>query len=77
MQCSDSYDQNMIFLIETAVFLWEKLNEYKTKEELVEELIATYDVPESIAEEDIAGFMAFLAQNDCLTQEGEVEGATI
>ena len=56
----------MVFLNETGVFLWEKLKTCRTKDDLVKELIETYDVQQSIAEEDVADFLTFLVENDCL-----------
>ena len=70
LQSIDSSKQKMVFLNETGAFLWEKLSDCETKENLVKELIATYDVQQSIAEKDVAGFLAFLSDNGCLMQEG-------
>ena len=66
LQCSDIYEQRMIFLNETGAFLWEKVLECETKEDLVKELMANYDVQKSIAEKDVEGFLAFLLENGCL-----------
>ena len=70
LQFSDLSEQRMIFLNETGAFLWEKMSDCETKEDLVKELIAAYDVEQSIAEEDVAGFLAFLQENECMTREG-------
>ena len=70
LQCSEMSEQKLIFLNETGVFLWEKLMECETKEDLVNELVASYDVHRSLAEEDVKGFLAFLAENGCLIQKG-------
>ena len=69
LQYSDNDEQKMIFLNETGVFLWEKLIECETKEDLVKELIVSYDVQQSIAEEDVARFLDFLIEKGCMTQE--------
>ena len=77
LQYSDSYEQKMIFLNETGVFLWEKIMECETKEDLVNAIIGSYEVQQSIAEKDVADFLAFLTETGCLAHEGEVEGAIV
>lgn len=69
LQGSDSATHKMIFLNETGAFLWKKINECVTKESLVKELIAAYDVQKNTAEKDIAEFLAFLEENGCLMRE--------
>lgn len=66
LQCSDSFEQKMVFLNETGTFLWEKLPECETQEDLIRELIATYDVQRSTAEADVANFLGFLKDSGCL-----------
>ena len=56
----------MITLNETGAFLWERLQEEKTENELVEELCAQYDVSSDVAKQDIADFLKLLRDADIL-----------
>ncbi len=56
----------MITLNETGAFLWERLQEEKTENELVEELCAEYDVSSDVAAQDIADFLKLLRDADIL-----------
>ena len=66
LQCSDSFEQKMVFLNETGAFLWKKLSECETQEDLIRELVAAYDVQRSTAEADVANFLGFLKDSGCL-----------
>lgn len=50
----------MITLNETSAFLWNLLNEEKTFDELVRELISEYDVDEETARVDVKEFVELL-----------------
>ena len=56
----------MVFLNETGAFLWKKLSECETQEDLIRELVAAYDVQRSTAEADVANFLGFLKDSGCL-----------
>lgn len=56
----------MITLNETGAFLWERLQEEKTENGLVEELCAEYDVSSDVAAQDIADFLKLLRDADIL-----------
>ena len=51
----------MITLNETGAFLWEILKEDVTEENLIAALMSEYDVDEKTAGEDVAEFVAVLA----------------
>lgn len=51
---------SIIMLNETSAFLWLKLEEDLTEEELLSALLAEYDVDEATAKEDIAKFISEL-----------------
>lgn len=42
-----------VVLNEVSAFLWEKLQRNVTREELLEDLLAEYDVPREIAQRDL------------------------
>lgn len=52
----------MITLNATGAFLWEQLQQEKTKEELVKALCAEYDVDSDTATADVTDFLSLLAQ---------------
>lgn len=51
---------SIIMLNETSAFLWLKLENDLTEEELVGALLAEYDVDEKTAKEDVAKFISEL-----------------
>lgn len=57
----------MITANETGAFLWEKMKEDVSKDELVDALMKEYDVEESIAREDIDAFLDILKKNNMLS----------
>lgn len=58
--------KNIIRLNEVGAFLWECLMEPKTKEEMLSELMKTYEVEESDAMQAIDGFLAMLKSEQVL-----------
>ena len=56
----------MITLNETGSFLWQKLTDGATEEELVKALLAEYDVDEARAANAVASFIAKLRDQDFL-----------
>lgn len=52
----------MITINETGAFLWEKLKNDVTEDELVASLTSEYDVDEETAREDVTGFVAVLKE---------------
>ena len=57
---------SVITLNETGKFLWEKLTEGATSEELVAALLSEYDISKEIAERDALAFIEKLKENDIL-----------
>ena len=56
----------MITLNETGAFIWDCLTDDTTEDEMVNRLLAEYDVNEAKAAEDVARFVAMLSENDLL-----------
>ena len=56
----------MITVNETGAFLWEKLREGTTKEELLHAMLEEYEVSEKEAEADIQEFLQMLQKNKIL-----------
>ncbi len=54
----------MIVLNETGVFLWKLLKEEKTVTQLVEAVVAEYDIDRGTAESDVGEFIAMLKEKD-------------
>ncbi len=54
---------------ETGAFLWEKLSENISEQELVEALLSEYEVDEKTAIEDISGFLNKLRNAELLINE--------
>ena len=56
----------MITLNETGSFLWQKLTDGATEEELVQALLAEYDVDEARAKNAVTAFITKLRDQDFL-----------
>ena len=56
----------VIVLNETGVFLWKKLERGATEEGLVKDLLAEYEVEESVAKSDVAAFIAKMKEAELL-----------
>lgn len=56
----------MITLNDTGKFLWEKLTVGAEKDELVEAMLAEYDVDRETAEKSVDAFVARLKEHDFL-----------
>ena len=56
----------MITVNETGAFLWEKLREGTTREELLHAMLEEYEVSEKEAEADIQEFLQMLQKNKIL-----------
>lgn len=56
----------MMNLNETGAFLWEKLENDTTKEELLKAMLDEYEVPEDIAKKDIDNFITKLKDGNLL-----------
>lgn len=54
---------------ETGAYLWEKLSENISEQELVEALLSEYEVDEKTAIEDISGFLNKLRNAELLINE--------
>lgn len=63
----DDMDLNlMITLNETGQFLWEQLEEEKSQEQLVQAVLAEYDVEEEAARVHVAAFVERLKEYEFL-----------
>lgn len=63
----DELDLNVIITLnDTGRFLWELLAEEKTEAQLLEAMLAEYDVSEELAAKSIANFVAGLNENGFL-----------
>ena len=58
--------QMMVTLNETGAFLWEKLANDTTEEELVAALLGEYDVDEQTAKADVSEFIKTLNEKEIL-----------
>ena len=58
--------KGMVTLNETGGFLWEKLSEGATEEQLVDALLENYDVDKALASTDVKAFIAKLSDNNLL-----------
>lgn len=58
--------QGIITLNETGAFLWEKLSQDLTEEELIKMLVQEYEVGEAVAVKDVREFLDLLLQNHFL-----------
>ena len=58
--------RGMIKLNETGAFLWKKLEQDRTREDLVRAMVAEYEVDEATAGEGIDGFLKLLQESDLL-----------
>ncbi len=58
----------MITLNETGGFLWEKLAEGATQQELVEAILGNYEIDEETAKNDVAAFVKKVRENDLVEE---------
>ncbi|MBQ3816786.1 MAG: PqqD family protein [Clostridia bacterium] len=58
--------RGLITLNETGEFLWDRLSEGKSEEEILPELISEYEVDEKTAREDIRSFIDDLEEKGFL-----------
>ena len=56
----------MITLNETGGFLWQKLSEGATEDELVSAILSEYEIDEATAKADVSAFIAKVKENDLL-----------
>lgn len=56
----------VINLNETGAFLWKKLEEGISEEELVDALLNEYEVEKEIAQKDVSAFIAKLKENNLI-----------
>lgn len=57
---------SIIKITETGAFLWEKLTQDVTKDELLSAMLSEYDVEETVASRDIDKFLLKLKDADLL-----------
>ena len=58
----------MITVNETGAFLWERLMNHTTIEELCADMVQEYNIDESTAKRDIEAFIKILSDNNLLEQ---------
>ncbi len=58
----------MITLNETGAFLWKALENEHSEEQLVDALLAEYDVTAALAKNDVAAFIVKLRENGLLEE---------
>ncbi len=58
--------RGLITLNETGEFIWDKLSENKSEEELVDAILAEYEVDRQTAEKDVKAFVYTLKEKDLL-----------
>ena len=58
----------MITVNETGAFLWERLMNHTTIEELCADMVREYDIDESTAKRDIEAFIKILSDNNLQEQ---------
>ena len=66
VRAADLEFNGMITVNETGAFLWEKLREGTTREELLHAMLEEYEVSEKEAEADIQEFLQMLQKNKIL-----------
>lgn len=64
-------DKKLVFLNETSAFLWDKLKEECSTDDLVKALLKYYNVEEKDAYPQVEGFIAFLFENGCMDMKDE------
>ena len=67
---SDDLEENekkIVILNESSAFLWEKMTESFTADELVNALLDRYNVSDEIARQHVTEFISFLFENGCLS----------
>ena len=68
---NEQQDQKMIFLNGTSTFLWDRMVEEHSIDDLVKALMDEYEVGETEALKGVKGFCAFLRDNGCLVEPEE------
>lgn len=52
------YDSNGLFILnELGAFLWDRLEAAETEKELLDAILAEYDVTEDVAQKDLSAFL--------------------
>ena len=65
LPCGDALDLNMMITLNgTGKFLWQLLEQDRQEAELVDALLAEYDVDAETAAKSVAAFVAKLKEND-------------
>ena len=69
LKSSNTLEGKIIFLNETSTFMWEKMEDGFSADDLVKALMSVYNVDEKVAEHDVSEFISFLKLNGCLLIE--------
>ena len=63
----DIYDSNgLFFLNEVGEFIWDRLEQAQSQEDILKALLDEYDVEESVARKDVADFFEKLRTMDII-----------
>ena len=60
-------EKKMVILNESSAFLWGKMADSFTADELVNALLDRYNVSDEIARQHVTEFISFLSENGCLS----------
>ena len=61
------YDSNgLFFLNEVGEFIWDRLEQAQSQEDILKALLEEYDVEESVARQDVEGFFQKLRDMDII-----------
>ena len=60
-------EKKMVILNESSAFLWGKMADSFTADELVKALLDRYNVSDEIARQHVTEFISFLSENGCLS----------
>ena len=61
------YDSNgLFFLNEVGEFIWDRLEQAQSQEDILKALLEEYDVEESVARQDVEGFFRKLRDMDII-----------
>lgn len=58
----------LVTINELGAFIWNKLQENKTEEEIIEAILNEYDVDRETVKKDVQTFMNYLLENNVLEQ---------
>lgn len=66
---ASQYFNGLITLNEVGAFIWEKVNEVQSREEIVEAILEEFEVDEKTARKDVNGFLDMLKEEYILLEK--------